>query len=130
MYICDYCGQGPGKIIITVDECDCRLMCPRCSQALNTCALCTKSVACEFQTNPSPIPHQIMQTIRQGNMTMQTVITNPERVKAFCYNCGCFDTENIICRREDGWCPSYDEYIPSPRVYDENVDSVETKSES
>ena len=120
MYKCEYCEQNPGLIINPIDECDYRLMCPRCSQALNTCALCTKSARCEFEQNPSPLPKQVQQVIRQGNMTMQTIIPNPERVKAFCFSCHCFNEEELLCRREDGWCSSYDEYIPSPRI-DDNI---------
>lgn len=124
MYKCNYCGQGPGKIINPVGEDDYRLMCPRCAQALNTCNFCTNAVTCAFESDPSPIPKQVAQTIRQGNMTMQTVIRNPERVKAFCFDCTCFNEEELLCRRENGWCSSYNEYIPSPRIDDNTFSSA------
>ena len=74
--------------------------------------MCLKSVNCEFEQNPDPMPKQIQQTIRQGNMMAQTVVKNPERINAFCAHCPCWNTLDACCNRENGTCGRYDEYIP------------------
>ena len=81
--------------------------------------MCIKGGECEFETNPSPLPKQIPYTVRQGNMMIQTVIPNPERVKLFCFPCGCFDEENLYCCKQDGYCAKYNEIQPSSRQDDE-----------
>lgn len=108
--LCSYCGQAPARLI---NE-NLTGACPNCAQYFNTCTLCLHSANCEFQTNPSPLPHQVQHTIRKGNMTAQTIIQNPERVKAFCVPCHCWDAESGSCNRQSGTCGNYNEFIPSP----------------
>lgn len=115
---CNYCGQAPARIINTngTGACD------RCAQLFGTCHLCLNSVRpCEFETNPSPIPKQIQKTVRQGNVQMQTIIDNPERIEAFCHKCPCWCD---ACGRYDGTCGSYNEYTPSPTPDEETSSDV------
>jgi hypothetical protein len=76
---------------------------------------------CEFETNPSPIPKQIQKTVRQGNVQMQTVMDNPERIEAFCHKCPCWCD---ACGRYDGTCGNYNEYTPSPTPDEETSSDV------
>lgn len=111
MDLCNYCGQGA---IMFVNP-DGTGACPQCYAKFNTCHMCNHGPSCAFETDPSPIPKQIQQVVRQGNMTMQQVIQNPERVKLFCFNCPCFDTDDLVCnKRTCGTCRYYDEFVPPP----------------
>lgn len=108
---CNYCGRDEARIFYPRDEV-CYFMCDQCFQHCNTCGLCNQVQYCEFETNPLPLPKEVQQTIRQSNMIVQTVVRNPERVKQFCHNCLCWNTENQCCGREFGTCGSYNEFIP------------------
>ena len=79
-----------------------------CGRMLNTCNTCKHHLQCEFETNPDPTPKLITQTVRQGNMIMQTQIRNPDRVHKFCYECPCFDSENE-CLKQFNCCGNYTE---------------------
>ena len=105
---CDYCGSLVPPFVINEDA----LVCMNCCKSFTTCRMCEKVYECPFETDPSPLPKVILQTMQQGPMTVQTQVRNPERVKQFCFPCECFDKEDLICRREDGWCPSYTEITP------------------
>ena len=106
---CNYCGQQPARII----NLNGTGACDRCAQYFNTCQLCLNSMNCEFETNPDPMPKQIQQTIRQGNMVAQTVVRNQERENKFCTHCPCWNTIDACCNRQSGTCGRYDEFIPS-----------------
>ena len=80
-----------------------RILHRECAKALNTCQTCANSHICEFDTNPDPMPKIVMQTVRQGNMTMQTQVRNPSRVEKFCKECFCFDP-NFGCFKENNCC--------------------------
>ena len=120
--ICNYCGREGARFINPNGT----GACEQCATAFNTCNLCLKSVKCEFEQNPDPMPKQIQQTIRQGNMRAQTVVKNPERVNAFCTHCPCWNTLDSCCNREFGCCGRYDEFIPSPILDEENSVVAET----
>lgn len=106
--LCDFCGQ-PATII---DAETFTLFCDRCFSVTKTCGACIKSIQCDFETNPSPLPKQVQKTIRQGNMVMQTVVKNPDRVAITCKNgCPCFH-EDFGCLRENGTCGNYEEVKP------------------
>ena len=111
---CDYCGRENihAPIVVPIEYSDPKLMCDQCFPYCNTCGLCNQVQYCEFETNPSPIPKQVQQTIRQGNMVAQTVVRNPERIQAFCVPCQCWNTENQCCGREFGTCGNYNEFVP------------------
>ena len=125
---CNYCGRENPQLVFTFfNENHPVSACPNCAQFYNTCRLCTNNASCEFETNPSPIPKQVMQTIRQGNMVVQTAVPNPERTKAFCTDCGCYSTDPPMCLRQFGTCGKYNEYIPSPTPVEENAPLEENK---
>lgn len=107
---CNYCGQYPAQVINPEGT----MACKRCAGLFNTCHLCLNSTKCEFETNPSPLPKQVQQTIRQGNVQMQTVIKNPERIQLCCTGCPCWNAVDACCNREYETCGSYNEYMPSP----------------
>lgn len=111
---CEYCGlENPQLIFTLFDEDRVVSACPNCAQFYNTCRLCANSVNCEFETNPSPLPKQVMQTIHQGNMTMQTVIPNPERIKVLCADCPCRSEDaTFCCKAVAGTCKNYTESLP------------------
>ena len=105
---CNFCGQ-PAKI---VDGESMICLCHRCYSLLNTCNACINGAKCDFETNPSPLPKQVQQTVRQGNMTMQTVVRNPARTDITCKaGCPCF-SEEFGCLKENGVCANYKEVIP------------------
>ena len=76
--------------------------CQECASKLSSCAFCFKAEACEFETNPDPMPKVTIQQMRQGNMVMQTQVKNPERIKKFCPSCRCWNTEEEVCFKEYG----------------------------
>ena len=125
---CNYCGRENPCFIITVFNDDTpTAMCPNCAQYIGTCSLCPNGVKCEFETNPSPLPKQVQQTIRQGNMVAQTIVRNPERVKAFCTDCQCYNIDLSACSRQFGTCGKYNEYVPSPKPVEQNTPHEDSK---
>lgn len=104
---CSYCGFPASSVLDTEGN----FSCVNCQQKWNTCLFCKQASKCEFETNPSPLPKQVQKTMRQGNMVIQQVVKNPDRIKEFClYSCPCFDEEYNICLREtDGYCAKYNE---------------------
>ena len=114
---CGICGRPCLENAIVCTEPVAYVMCPQCFQHCGTCTLCISARECLFETSPSPLPKQIQQTIRQGNMTMQSIVKNPDRIKKTCdeKNCPCFDKIDKICYREYGVCKNYIEIIPKGR---------------
>lgn len=83
-----------------------KLFCDKCFSECGTCATCINQSSCEFKTNPSTIPLYIPKQVRNGNMTMQTQIPNPERIKTFCTDCKCYS--DAECWKENGnTCGNY-----------------------
>lgn len=106
---CKFCGQDHIPHIIDTDG----FICNNCYAYLYTCALCTQGHECSFENDPSPLPKQVQKVIRQGNMTMQTVIQNPERVDITCRKlCSCF-SEEFGCLKANGVCGNYKEVKPN-----------------
>lgn len=103
---CDYCGN-PASSIINEDNLKC--MCAQCFSMTKTCAMCVEGGKCAFETDPSPLPKQVQKTIRQGNMVLQTVVKNPDRIRETCqFGCICFH-EEFGCLKENGTCGNYKE---------------------
>lgn len=115
---CNYCGRENPQLIFTVFNDNApTAMCPNCAQVIGTCGLCTNSVKCEFESNPSPLPKMVMKTVQQGNMIMQTTIPNPDRIKALCPSCACYSEDPFICcRHVAGTCKNYTEWTPPSSV--------------
>lgn len=83
---------------------DYTLVCPLYYQYKGTCAICANSLTCAFETDPSPLPKAIIQETRQGNMTMQMQVRNPERIKITCaQGCKCYSADGF-CERESNTC--------------------------
>lgn len=104
---CAICGR-PASIIYSLDPelSTTYWLCPDCNAASGFCHTCAHAQKCEFETNPSPTPKQITKSIRQGNMMMQTMIRNPERIREFCHSCPCFQEE--ICCKEYSHCKNWE----------------------
>ena len=110
---CDVCGNPiVGKIDLACANDKWFELCNGCSEHWGMCNTCNKITQCDFETNPIQIPKQVQQTIRQGNMTVQTVVRNSEREKETCAkNCSCWDAKLNVCWRQycngegcmDGW---------------------------
>ena len=106
---CCICGEPVLNINLLLDvqeDGTIRYMHTACGHSLNTCGACQYRSNCEFETNPDPMPKVVMQTIRQGNMVMQTQIRNPDRIRKFCHECPCFDPENE-CLKQFNCCGKY-----------------------
>lgn len=101
-HTCHICGHLIlSDAVLLEKNSEWRYYCKRCAKALETCATCSCSNLCDFQTNPSPIPPTIRKTIRQGNMTIQKDEINPERVAITCQkNCKCF-SEEFGCKKQN-----------------------------
>lgn len=78
-------------------------VCAQCAKVLSTCLACKHKV-CEFRDNPDPMPQTVVQQIRQGNAIIQATVENPERVKKFCHECSCWDSEEGGCNRIFNCC--------------------------
>lgn len=114
---CAACGQlCLNDFILLYSDCPSenppKILCPHCYSLTNTCSFCKSSQYCDFEQNPIAIPPVVMKTVRQGMMTMQTQVRNPDRIAETCMkNCGCWDHEYGYCRREDNWCSNYKEIL-------------------
>lgn len=105
---CDYCGRPDSATLISEGA----WMCATCFSYCNTCTMCETAQFCPFETDPSPLPKVVLQTTQRGPMTVQTQVKNPARVQQFCFPCKCFNQDELYCRREEGWCKSYEEITP------------------
>lgn len=118
---CEYCGRPcPQGAIVLAEAIDAPyqlhknpVMCQQCFSMVGTCNLCQQRATCPFETDVScPLPKQVQQTIRQGNMTMQSVVKNPDRIRETCqFGCKCWSDE-FGCLKENGSCGQYKEIIP------------------
>ena len=102
-YNCDVCNTPIINPIVDITLN--KILCERCYVALGTCAGCANGSTCLFETDPSPLPKVVTQTIRQGNMVGQIQVKNPERIKVCCEGCHCFiDNE---CYRTYQYCKNH-----------------------
>ena len=77
---------------------------------------CKEAHICDFETNSSSLPKQVQQTSRQGNMVMQTVVKNPERIRITCEKgCKCWSDE-FGCLKQNGICSNYEEVISNDEI--------------
>ena len=101
---CEICG-GPtiGGVVacFDVDSDQLHLICNSCAQNLGKCPTCKLYKECLFQTDPSPIPPTIVQTVRQGNMISQMTVPNPERVAITCQKCKCWNASENYCFKQN-----------------------------
>ena len=115
---CNYCGRPHlENAIISANpdpeaESAWFIMCADCFQQTKTCTMCICAKACNFETSTDPSPKQVQQTIRQGNMTIQSIVKNPDRIEKTCKNdCKCW-SDDFGCLKENGTCGQYKEITP------------------
>lgn len=102
---CDFCG----KLILSggVYE-NGKIFCDDCGHQLGNCVTCRQHSICTFETDPSPVPKVIQQTVRKGNMTSSFPVKNPNRVEITCKKgCACWDEQNG-CLREFYSCGKWE----------------------
>lgn len=108
--ICDMCGCIilDRRGIITKNKTDnFILICEDCYNTLGTCGTCTQDCSLE---KDNTMPRTVMKTVRQGNMTMQTQVLNPDLVAKHCPSCKCY--RNNQCLRQKGSsCDKYESVI-------------------
>lgn len=117
-----------GVIAISRNGKKAKVLCASCFAALSTCAKCKNNTTCAFQSYSGPEPKIINQTIRQGNMIMQTQVPNPAIIEKTCGKCLC-SYEDLGCMRQQGYCGNlfvegWDE-LPIPTT---NVSKASTES--
>ena len=103
---CDVCHDLALPLLCFPAEGGYHFLCKSCFEAFSTCRFCA------FEADTT-LPKQVMQTVRQGNMVMQTQVRNPELVNKTCKaGCKCYDQAGQYCRREDNYCVEHDYQSP------------------
>lgn len=84
------------------------LICPQCNSLVGTCHTCIHQPKCDFKSDTSE-PQVVMKTVRQGMMTMQTQVKNPNLIKKHCIKCTCsYGTEGNCLKDSNGdGCPNW-----------------------
>jgi hypothetical protein len=115
---CNYCGRPclEGAILSAnpneESETKYFVMCPSCFSVTKTCQMCKDRNTYEFETSTCPLPKQVQKVIRQGNMTMQQIVMNPDRIRETCQNgCKCW-SDDFGCLKQNGTCGRYEEIMP------------------
>ena len=80
-----------------------KILCANCYASYSSCGKCQYNAFCAFQSYSGPEPKIINQTIRKGNMVMQTQITNPKVIEKTCGDCLCY-YHDLGCMRQQGYC--------------------------
>lgn len=134
---CAHCGfeWETQQMIVSIEEDEAVLFCPKCAQLFGQCPFCEHSSACGFQNDPDPMPQFVVvaRRIQQGGATFveQRQIPNPERIKKFCTNgkCKCFldDLEHPLCCRFGG-CATCTNYCE--KKYEKFVENFSMQDES
>lgn len=98
---CDICGKVILEGGVFYND---KLYCADCGHKLGYCTTCRHLPNCAFETDPSPVPKVIQQTVRQGNVMASMPVKNPNRTEITCKKgCCCWDDENG-CLREFNTC--------------------------
>lgn len=115
--VCKICGRPCLKDAIVsaveIEEPDFApyAICPQCYNHCGTCAMCVFVKECAFETDPNPLPKQVQKTIRQGQMIMQTIVQNPDRIRETCQkSCKCW-SDDLGCLKQNGTCGNYKEIL-------------------
>ena len=113
LHVCELCHKPALPILLYPWEGGItNFLCQDCFRSFSTCRMCASGKHCAFEADTT-LPKQVMQTIRQGNMVMQTQVRNPELVNKTCKaGCKCYDNAGQYCRREDGYCVEHDFQSP------------------
>lgn len=83
-------------------------LCENCGHQIGTCQTCWERSYCVFETDPSPVPKMVQQTVRNGNMVSSFPVKNPARIAITCQSqkCPCYAPENR-CLRDLGSCDGW-----------------------
>jgi hypothetical protein len=109
---CELCHKPTLQTLCFPAEGGYHFLCQDCFRLLSTCRMCASGKYCAFEADTT-LPKQVMQTVRQGHMVMQTQVRNPELVNKTCKaGCKCYDNAGQYCRREDGYCIEHDFQSP------------------
>lgn len=88
-YKCGICGTPNNDNLYVYEiENEYHYICPNCYTALGTCNTCSHTDDCGLVKDNSK-PTYVFQTVRQGSMTIQSQVLNPELVMKHCSNCKC-----------------------------------------
>lgn len=113
LHTCELCGREVvGAPVLDVCGDEVHLICADCVSKGASCPTCGKSSYCAFEHDSiCKEPPYVNRVIQQGNMRMQTQVRNPERVKATCFFCPCFDKDaedpSDGCRRAGNYCSNH-----------------------
>lgn len=107
---CEICGgfiiDNSNSFLTMGNDNEYHELCGRCVSAIGYCSLCSYGRVCRFETDPNPLPKAIPIQQRQGNMIIQQLVKNPERIKATCGD-GCRCWQNEQCQKENGCCKNF-----------------------
>ncbi len=97
---CCICGATDNLIIEEIDG-ENYLFCSGHYNAIHSCQGCINNNVCALASDHSE-PQVVMKTIRQGMMTMQTQVKNPNLVKKHCSVCHCsyVDGQEVACLKD------------------------------
>jgi len=97
---CHICGSTDNLIIDNIDN-ENYLFCKGHYNAIHSCQGCVNNNVCGFASDHSE-PQVVMKTIRQGMMTMQTQIKNPNLIQKHCSKCQCSyaDGTDFACLKD------------------------------
>lgn len=74
-------------------------------QYIGKCSTCSATI-CQLEKD-NTLPHIVTKVVRQGPMTMQTQVLNPQLVDKYCRaGCLCFDGNNCV-RQTIQSCQNY-----------------------
>lgn len=111
METCNICRRPiPNEHLIVVPANPIQLYCTDCYPYIGTCATCVNGRTCAFETDTSiNIPPVVTKVMRQGNMTIQTQVKNPDRIEQTCAKgCPCFTPEGHCLKEVNGeGCSGY-----------------------
>lgn len=107
VYTCELCNSQTLEPQYIFEQPDTwHVLCGNCAEQLSSCHFCQGRQHCEFETNPDPMPKQVMRQVRTQMGIAQATVKNPDRIEKFCKTCRCYAEEE--CRKESGYCGNLD----------------------
>lgn len=102
---CAICGQPIMGHTVWFNN---QVLCENCGKLIGVCQTCAERTHCDFETDSSPVPKVVQQTVKQGNMVSSFPVKNPNRTEITCKakGCVCFDGNNG-CKRDLGSCDQW-----------------------